>query len=217
MTKEVEQDEIRLRRKKVKTIIIELKNLFPKTKIALNYSNPIELFVAVVLSAQTTDKQVNVVTADLFKKYRTIKDYVKTPLPQFEQDVKRIGLYRGKAKNIKAALEIISKQYNGKIPDSMEKLVKLPGVGRKTANVLLFNIYGKEEGIAVDTHVRRLSNLFGLSNQTDPNKIERDLMGIVPKNEWGNFTYRMIDYGRAYCKASCKHTSCPLRNFISKV
>ena len=214
MTKEVEQDEIRLRRKKVKTIIIELKNLFPKTKIALNYSNPIELFVAVVLSAQTTDKQVNVVTADLFKKYRTIKDYVNTPLSQFEQDVKRIGLYRGKAKNIKAALEIISKQYNGKIPDSMEKLVKLPRVGRKTANVLLFNVYGKNEGIAVDTHVKRLSNLFGLSNQTDPNKIERDLMEIVPKNEWGEFTYRMIDYGRAYCTARCKHEICPLRNFV---
>lgn len=199
---------------RAKTIIKELKRLFPKTKIALNYSTQIELLVAVVLSAQTTDKQVNVVTADLFKKYKTLNDYLKTPLSEFEQDVKRIGLYRGKAKNIKAALEIVSKQYSGKLPDSMKDLVELPGVGRKTANVLLFNIYGKEEGIAVDTHVRRLSNLFGLSNQTDPNKIERDLMEIVPKNEWGNFTYRMIDYGRAYCPARCKHTNCPLRNFI---
>ncbi len=199
---------------KAKLITAELKKLFPKTKIALNYSSPIELFVSVVLSAQTTDKQVSVVTIDLFKKYRTIDNYLKTPLEEFQNDIKRIGLYRGKAKNIKAALEIVEKQFGGKLPDSMEELVKLPGVGRKTANVLLFNIYNKEEGIAVDTHVKRLSNLFGLSNQTDPNKIERDLMEIIPKNEWGEFTYRMIDYGRAYCTARCKHTSCPLKKFI---
>lgn len=202
------------KQEKAKRIIVELKKLFPKTKIALNYSNPIELFVVVVLSAQTTDKQVNVVTEDLFKKYRTINDFVKTPLPEFEQDVKRIGLYRGKAKNIKAALEIINKEYNGKIPDSMERLVKLPGVGRKTANVLLYNIYNKSEGIAVDTHVKRLSKLFGLTNNEDPNKIEKDLMEIVPKKEWGEITYRMIDYGRKYCPARCKHTSCPLREFL---
>ena len=199
---------------KAEKIISGLKKLFPITKIALNYETPIELFVAVVLSAQTTDKQVNVVTADLFKKYRTLKDYIKTPLPEFEQDIKRIGLYKGKAKNIKAALEIVDKEYHGKLPDSIGKLIELPGVGRKTANVLLFNIYGKQEGIAVDTHVRRLSRLFGLTKNDDPNKIEKDLMEIVPKKEWGNFTYRMIDYGRAYCTARCKHTDCPLRSFI---
>lgn len=215
MTKEVEQNEIRLRRKKAKTIINGLKKLFPTTKIALNFSNPIELFIAVVLSAQTTDKQVNVVTADLFKKYRTINDFVKTPLSEFEQDVKRIGLYRAKAKNIKTALEIIKNQYGDKLPDSMEQLIELPGVGRKTANVLLGNIYGKSEGIAVDTHVKRLSKLFGLTNQTDPNKIESDLMEIIPKKEWFEFTYRMIDYGRAYCPARCKHTACPLKKFIA--
>lgn len=200
---------------KTEKIIKELKKLFPKTKIALNYENPIELFVAVVLSAQTTDKQVNVVTGDLFKKYRSINDYVKTPLEQFQNDIKRIGLYKGKAKNIKVALEIVSKDFGGKLPDSMEKLVKLPGVGRKTANVLLFNIYGKQEGIAVDTHVRRLSKLFGLTKNDDPNKIERDLMETVPEKEWGEITYLLIDYGRTYCKASCKHTDCPLRKFIA--
>jgi len=199
---------------KAQRIIAELKKLFPKTKIALNYSTPIELFVAVVLSAQTTDKQVNVVTADLFKKYRTIDDYVKAPLSDFEQDLKRVGLYKAKAKNIKSALEMVKNQYGGKLPDSMGKLIELPGVGRKTANVLLFNIYNKQEGVAVDTHVRRLSNLFGLTTSQDPNKIEKDLMEIVPKNEWGNFTYAMIDYGRAYCTARCKHISCPLKNFI---
>lgn len=202
-------------KQKVNLIIKGLEKLFPTTKVALNYSSPIELFVAVVLSAQTTDKQVNVVTADLFKKYRTLNDYINTSLPEFEQDIKRIGLYKGKAKNIKAALEIIDKMYGGKLPDMMGKLVKLPGVGRKTANVLLFNIYGKEEGIAVDTHVKRLSKLFDLTKNEDPNKIEKDLMEIIPKKEWGEFTYRMIDYGRAYCTARCKHTNCPLKEFIA--
>ena len=202
--------------KKTKTeeIIKLLKQLFPNPKIALNYSTPIELLIAVVLSAQTTDKQVNVVTKDLFKKYKTLNEYLKTPLPEFEQDIKRIGLYKGKAKNIKASLEIINKEYDGKIPDSMEELVKLPGVGRKTANVLLNNIYNKQDGIAVDTHVKRLTQLFGLTEQTDPDKIEKDLMEIVPKKDWGNFTYLMIDYGRAYCPARCKHLDCPLRKFI---
>ncbi len=206
---------IRLRQEKAEKIISELKKLFPSSKIALNYSSPTELFVAVVLSAQTTDKQVNVVTADLFKKYKTLNDYLKTPFSEFEQDIKRIGLYKGKAKNIKAALEIVNKEYGGKLPDSMSKLTELPGVGRKTANVLLFNVYHKSEGIAVDTHVKRLSQLFGLSNSDDPNKIERDLMEIVPKKEWGEITYLLIDYGRAYCPARCKHNSCPLRKFIS--
>lgn len=215
MVKQVEQSEIRLRRKKILKIIERLNKLFPKTEIALNFSSPIELFVAVVLSAQTTDKQVNIVTLNLFKKYKTLNDYLKVPLVEFSNDIKRIGLYRGKAKNIKAALEIIDNKYNGKIPDSMEELIKLPGVGRKTANVLLYNIYGKTEGIAVDTHVRRLSQLFGFSNSNDPDKIEQDLMEIVPKKDWGEITYLLIDYGREYCKARCKHLDCPLRRFIS--
>lgn len=201
---------------KTLNIIKDLEKLFPSPKIALNYDNPIELLIAVVLSAQTTDKQVNVVTTDLFKKYKSLNDYLKIPLPEFEQDIKRIGLYKGKAKNIKAALEVISKKYNGKIPDNMAELIKLPGVGRKTANVLLYNIYGKTEGIAVDTHVRRLAQLFGLSNSDNPDKIEEDLMKIVPKEKWGEITYLLIDYGRAYCPARCKHTDCPLRKYIAK-
>lgn len=215
MIKQVEQSEIHLRRTKALNLVKDLKKLFPTTKIALNYSNPIELFVAVVLSAQTTDKQVNTVTADLFRKYKTINAYLQTPLSEFENDIKRIGLYKNKAKNIKVALEIIDKKYNGKIPDSMEELIKLPGVGRKTANVLLYSIYEKTEGIAVDTHVRRLSQLFGLSNSDNPEKIERDLMEIVPKKDWGEITYLLIDYGRRYCPARCKHIDCPLKNYIS--
>lgn len=203
------------KKKKAVKIISELKKLFPNTKIALNFNSPTELLVAVVLSAQTTDKQVNVVTEDLFKKYKSTDDYVNTPLSEFEQDIKRIGLYRSKAKNIKAALETIHNEYTDKIPDSMDKLVKLPGVGRKTANVLLYVLYKKSEGIAVDTHVKRLAQLFGLSNSNNPEIIEKDLMKIVPQKDWGEITYLLIDYGRAYCKASCKHTDCPLSSFIS--
>ncbi len=200
---------------KVARIIRMLRDLFPNPKIALNYDNPIELLIAVVLSAQTTDKQVNVVTKDLFKKYQTLDDYLNTPLEEFQNDINRIGLYKAKGKNIKAALQIINDQHGGKIPNSMEELIKLPGVGRKTANILLSVIYGKNEGIAVDTHVKRLSRLFGLTDQTDPDKIEQDLLKLVPQEEWRDFTLRMILYGREYCPASCKHTDCPLRSFIA--
>lgn len=200
--------------KKAEEIITELKKLFPNVKIALNYKTPLELLIAVIMSAQSQDKQVNVITSDLFKKYKSIKDYVNTPLPEFEQDIKRIGLFRAKAKNIKAAVEIIDKNYGGKVPDSMEELLKLPGVGRKTANVVLYTIYGKTEGIAIDTHARRLSKLFGLTNTDDVVKIEKDLMGILPKKDWGEITYLFAEYGRQYCTARCKHEDCPLRRFI---
>ncbi len=203
------------KQEKAENIISKLRELFPNPKIALNYSSWYGLLIAVVLSAQTTDKQVNTVTADLFKKYKNLNDYLNVPLSEFEQDVKRIGLYKGKAKNIKAALLIIHEKYADKLPDSMDELVELPGVGRKTANILLSLVYDKNEGIAVDTHVKRLSRLFGLTEQTDPNKIEKDLMQIVPKDEWRDFTLRVIDYGRKYCPANCKHAECPLRLFIS--
>lgn len=205
-----------LAKTKVKKILKKLKQLFPKAKIALNYSNPWELLVAVVLSAQTTDKKVNEVTARLFRKYKTINDYVKANQKEFQKDIKQIGLYRTKAKNILATAKIIKEKFKGKIPSKMEQLLILPGIGRKTANILLGNIYHIVEGIAVDTHVRRLSRLFGLTANSDPNKIEQDLMKIVPKKEWFNFTYRMIDYGRKYCQARCKHKDCPLKQFIAK-
>ncbi|MEK9178452.1 MAG: endonuclease III [Patescibacteria group bacterium] len=214
MNKKVEQSEIRLRRKKIKQIIARLKKLFPNSRIALNYSSPWELFVAVVLSAQTTDKQVNIVTKDLFAKYKSLKDYLDVPLKEFQNDIKRIGLYKNKGKNIKLSAEIVYKDYKGKLPDTIAELIKLPGVGRKTANVLLGNIYGKSEGIAVDTHVKRLSKLFGLTKHNDPGRIEKDLMKIVPKRDWFLITYLLIDYGRKYCTARCKHVDCPLRDFI---
>lgn len=200
---------------KTKEILKELKKLFPNVKIALNYSNALELLIAVIMSAQSQDKQVNVITADLFKKYKTLNDYVKTPLSQFENDIKRIGLFRAKAKNIKATVEILDKQYGGKVPDSIEELTKLPGVGRKTANVILYSIYGKTEGIAIDTHAKRLSQLFGLVDTDDVVKIEKELMEIVPKKDWGEITYLFAEYGRQYCTARCKHLDCPLRSFIA--
>ena len=199
---------------KVVKIIEKLRKLFPNPKIALEYSTPWELFVCVVLSAQTTDKKVNEVTKTLFKKYPSFQDYLKVAPEDFSVDIKQIGLFRGKAKNILASAKIIDQKYSGKIPDNMEELTALPGVGRKTANILLSNIYDKQVGIAVDTHVKRLSNLFGLSKQSDPNKIEKDLMEIVPRKDWKDFSYLLINYGRAYCTAHCKHTDCPLREFI---
>jgi endonuclease III len=200
---------------KAQKIVKELKILFPNVKIALNYSNGLELLIAVIMSAQSQDKQVNIITADLFKKYKTLKDYVDTPLPEFENDIKRIGLYRAKAKNIKATVQLIQDKFGGEVPDTMEELTSLPGVGRKTANVVLYCIYGKTEGIAIDTHARRLSNLFGLTNSQDPTKIERELMEILPKKDWGEITYLFAEYGRVYCTARCKHTECPLRSFIA--
>lgn len=202
------------KKKKAEEILKELKKLFPTTKTALEYEKPFELLVAVILSARNTDKKVNEVTEKLFKKYKSVDDFKNSEITNLEKDLSKLGLFRQKAKFVKATARIISEDHNGKIPDKMENLVKLPGVGRKTANIVLGNIYGITEGIAVDTHVTRLSRLFGMTNQKDPNKIEKDLMEILPRQEWFDFTNRMIAYGRTYCPAHCKHLDCPLRNFI---
>lgn len=189
------------RKKRAKNFIAELKKLFPRAKIALKYGNTCELLVAVILSAQCTDKMVNIVTEKLFKKYKTLDDYVHADTKEFEQDIKSTGFYRNKAKNILATAKIVKEKFGGKVPDTMVELLELKGVARKTANVVLGNAYGKVEGIAVDTHVRRLSLKLGLTDSTDPNKIEQDLMQILPKKEWFLFTYRMIEYGRQVCPA----------------
>lgn len=202
------------KQEKAEKITKELKKLFPNVKIALNYNNGLELLIAVIMSAQAQDKQVNIITNDLFKKYKTLDDYVKVSLPEFENDIKRIGLFRAKAKNIKATVQVIQDKFDGKVPDTMEDLTSLPGVGRKTANVVLYCIYGRTEGIAIDTHARRLSNLFGLTSSQDPIKIEQDLIKVFPKKDWGEITYLFAEYGRQYCTARCKHTDCPLREYI---
>lgn len=178
-----------------------LKKLFPSAAIVLKYRTNWELLVSVVLSAQTTDKKVNEVTKRLFKKYKTVNDYAEAKLKAFEQDIKEIGLYRGKAKNILAAAKIVKLQYKRRLPRTMEEMVALPGIGRKSANVILGNAYGVVDGIAVDTHVRRFALRFDLTDSKDPNKIERDLMAQLPKKEWFDFTYRLIDYGRNICPA----------------
>lgn len=199
---------------KASKIMADLKQLFPKSKTALNYSNNWELYVAVVLSAQCTDKKVNEVTEKLFKKYSKFDDYLKASSQEFERDVRPTGFYRNKAKNILAAADFIKKYFNGKLPKTMEEMLKIPGVGRKTANVVLGNAYGVVEGIAVDTHVKRLSRLFGLTKENNPDKIEKNLMAILPKKEWFDFTYRLIDYGRNYCPARPhRHEKCPLYKY----
>ncbi len=194
-----------------------LKKLFPKAKIALNYSNNWELLVAVQLSAQCTDKKVNEVTPALFKKYPRLGDYVEANRAEFEKDIRPTGFYRNKAKNILAAAKVVKAKFGGKLPKTMAEMLTIPGIGRKSANVILGNAYGVVEGIAVDTHVRRLAQKLGLSRHKDPEKIERDLMEILPKKEWFGFTYRLIDYGRKYCPAKPhNHGACPLKKFDTR-
>lgn len=199
------------RKKRAAKIVAALKKLFPRVSIALRYSNNWELLVAVILSAQCTDKKVNEVTERLFKKYRTLDKYTRAMPKEFERDIHSTGFYRAKTKNILAAAKMVKGKFGGKIPKTMEEILTIPGVARKTANVVLGNAYGVVEGIAVDTHVRRLSKLLGLTAHTDPVKIERDLMAILLKKEWFSFTYRMIEYGRKYCTARRhEHEKCPL-------
>jgi endonuclease III len=195
----------------------ELKKLLPNARCILNYSNPWELLVAVILSAQCTDKKVNEVTAKLFKKYPKLDDYVKARQEDFEKDIYSTGFYRAKAKNILAAAKIVKETYGGKVPKTMNEMLTIPGVARKTANVVLGNIYQVVEGIAIDTHMKRLSNVLGLSKESDPNKIEQDLMKLLPPEEWFDFTYRMIEYGRTYCVAkNHDHANCPLTQLTKK-
>jgi endonuclease-3 len=193
-----------------------LKKLFPDARIALTFSNNWELLVAVQLSAQCTDKKVNQVTPALFKKYRRLDDYIKANPREFEKDIHACGFYRAKTRNILAAAKVVKTKFHGKLPKTMEEMITIPGVGRKSANVILGNAYGVVEGIAVDTHVKRLAHVLGLSKEKTPEKIEKDLMAIVPKKDWFTATYLIIDYGRAYCVArSHKHDLCPLTKVLT--
>jgi len=189
-------------------IIAALRKVYPDAHCELNFSNPLELLVATILSAQCTDKRVNIVTAELFKKYRTAADFAGAKLPELEQAIKTAGFYRNKAKNIQAAARSIVEKHGGKVPNTMEELVELGGVGRKTANVVLGNAFDIQLGIAVDTHVTRLSFRFGFTDETDPVKIEEILMKLVPQNEWTSASHVMIWHGRRRCfarKPDCKN------------
>ena len=188
-------------KERVLKIIELLEKDYPDAKTALHYTNPLEILVATILSAQATDKQVNKVTETLFKKYRTAQDYANADLNELELDVKSTGFYRNKAKNIKNTGKMLVEKFSSEVPDTMEEIMELPGVARKTANIVLSNAYGIVAGIAVDTHVRRLSKRLGLTENTDPNKIEADLMDIVPKGCWKRITDLLIFHGRNVCVA----------------
>ena len=201
------------KKKQIGEIIKRLTPLYPGAKTALIYRMPFELLVATILSAQCTDARVNMVTKDLFQKYKTVNDFADVSQSELEQDIRSTGFYKNKAKNIIGSAKMLLERYNSKVPETMEELITLPGVARKTANVVLSEAYNKVEGIAVDTHVARLSSRLGLSEQKDPNKIEKDLMSLTEKNDWHNISNLLILHGRNICRAKKPNCSaCVLSN-----
>jgi endonuclease III len=216
----ISKEDLPYYKKRWQKIARTLKKLFPNPKIALTFGNNWELLVAVQLSAQCTDKKVNQVTPALFKKYPTLDAYIRAGktargVHEFERAIHACGFYRAKTRNILAAARVVKEKFGGKLPKTMTEIVTIPGVGRKSANVILGNAYGVVEGIAVDTHVMRLSHVLGLSREKTPEKIEQDLMAIIPKKDWFTATYMIIDYGRAYCVARPHdHANCPLTKVL---
>ena len=192
---------------RVKKIIAGLRKTYPEAHCELDYRNPLELLIATILSAQCTDKRVNQVTADLFQKYRSAADYANADLSELEQDIKTTGFYRNKARNIQACGRKLVERHGGEVPRTMEELTRLDGVGRKTANVVLGNAFNVNEGIVVDTHVARLSQRLGLTPQKDPEKIEQELMKLVPRKQWTMFSHWLIWHGRRRCTA--RNPDCP--------
>ncbi len=184
-----------------------LAKLFPNAAIELNYKNPLELLVAVQLSAQSTDKQVNKITERLFKKYKKLDDYIQADPQEFEKDIFASGFYRNKTKNILAAARMIKKEFKGRVPKTIEEMLRLPGVARKTATVVLREAHGVVAGVTVDTHVIRFVQRYNLSDYKDPVRIERDLMQLLPQEEWPHFTHRVIHYGRYLAPARVHDTS----------
>jgi endonuclease-3 len=196
---------------KVLEINKRLEKVYPEPKIALDFTTPLDLLVATIMSAQTTDKLVNTLTPALFKKYPTAKDYAQANVDDIRELISKVNFAGNKAKNIKASAQIIVEKHGGKVPDTMEELDALPGVARKTANVVLGQAFHKAEGIVIDTHMIRMSNKLGLTTQKDPVKIEKDLMAIVPKDLWIIFPARLILHGRHFCTAKSHDcTDCPL-------
>ena len=200
-------------KEKVMEILKRLKKLYPEHKVALIYKTPFELLVATILSAQTTDVQVNKVTEPLFKKYSSVKEYADADPDEFQKDVSSVNFYRNKARNIQGSARMIIEKYGSQVPKTMDKLISLPGVARKTANIVLSNVYGINEGIAVDTHVKRLSYRLGLTKNEDPVEVEEDLMPITPKEEWSNLSHLLIFHGRKVCQArKPNHAECVLKD-----
>ena len=198
---------------KAEEIIAVLKKEYPSAKYYLNFSNPLQLMVAAILSAQCRDEAVNATTAKLFQKYKTAADFTKLG----EEDIKSITFFKNKAKNIREACKLLIEKYKGKVPDSMEELVTLPGIGRKTANAILINVFDKVLGVVVDTHVLRVSYRLGLTKNTNPEKVEKDLMAVMPKSEWKRLTWLLKDHGRAVCRAPTPYCSkCVLSKMCPK-
>jgi len=186
---------------RAKALCVILPQVYPGAHCELNFADPLQLLVATILSAQCTDVQVNKVTPDLFRKYRAARDYAEADPAELEHDLRAIGLYRNKAKNIRACARLLVEEHGGQVPANMEALVRLPGVGRKTANVVLGNAFAQNVGVVVDTHVARLSARLGLTRETDPKKIEPVLMKLVPQKHWTLFSHWLIFHGRRRCKA----------------
>jgi len=200
-----------MNRKQMRHILDTIGGMFPDAHCELNHSNPFELTIAVILSAQCTDQTVNKVTASLFRKYRTPEDYISVPVEQLEQDIRSIGLYRNKAKHIQQLCKMLIEKYDGQVPETFEKLVELPGIGRKTANVIVSNAFGVP-AIAVDTHVERVAKRLGIASSDDSVlEVEKKLMKLVPQEEWTQTHHRLIFFGRYHCKAQNPQCEiCPL-------
>jgi endonuclease-3 len=199
-------------KKRVSLVLQGLRAAYPDAGCELNFSNPLELAVAAILSAQCTDKRVNLVTPPLFKKYRTAADWAKTPQEVLENEIRSTGFFRNKAKNIRALCAELEKNHGGKIPDNLDVLITLPGIGRKTANLLIATVYG-QPGIIVDTHFKRLSTRLGFTDNEDPDKIEFDLKALLPEKHWSDFSHCMVFHGRRCCfarKPNC--AGCPVKS-----
>jgi endonuclease-3 len=195
-----------------------LQRTFPDATCSLDFRTSLELLIATILSAQCTDERVNLVTKDLFRKYRSAADYAGVPLAELKRDIQSTGFYNNKAKTIQACCQALVQQYQGKVPQEIDKLVELPGIGRKTANVVLGTAFGIACGVVVDTHVARISRRLGLSQQKDPEKIEQDLMRQIPQREWIALSHRMIQHGRRYCTArNPKCDECPLGSICPRI
>jgi endonuclease III len=190
-----------LRKERAAEIVRKLQRMYPRARCTLDFVNPLELLVATILSAQSTDARVNIVTKDLFRKYKTALDYARALPSALENDIHATGFFRSKAKSLIGAGKALAEKHGGEVPQTMEELVELPGVGRKTANVVLGNAFGKAVGIVVDTHVSRVAGRLGLTKNADPVKIESDLMKVVPQKEWVKFSHRLIQHGREICVA----------------
>jgi len=194
-------------KERIPSIVAELKKLYPDSKTALTFETPLQILVATILSAQCTDEQVNKVTPGLFSKYKTAADFAHADPHTLENEIRSTGFFRNKTKSIIGAAQKIVRDFGGRVPDRMEDLITLPGVARKTANIVLSSAYHKAEGIAVDTHVKRLARRLGLSKEKNPDKIEKDLMGLIPEKDWVDFNYMLVNHGRQVCQA--RKPDCP--------